>query len=165
MSEEFSFEHDLAIDLDNLHEEWRMHPQIRKKYADELAHLEKVAKKAHEHVKVVRSRLIKEAKALKQPSADLREAHYREHKDHVDAKNKQIEAEYNLSMAWNAVKAFDDRKHSLENAVKLLLANYFAAPREERIIEPGKRIVDKARDETTQKGRAKVNDNRRRRTV
>ena len=162
---EFNFQKEVAIDLDDLHEEWRMHPQIRHKYAAEVSHLDRVVKKAHEHVKVTRSRLIREAKEAKLSSADLREAHYREHKDHQKAKDEQINAEYNLSMAWAALNAFDDRKNALENEVKLWIRNYFATPREERTVDGGKCIMQVAKDEKVQKGRAVVNKRRRQRSV
>ena len=159
---EFNFLEDLNIDLDNLHEEWRAHSSIRYKYASEVSYLDRVVKKAHEHVKVTRSRLIKEAKEAKLSSADLREGYYREHKDHISAKNKQIDAEYELSMAWNALNAFDDRKNALENEVKLWIRNYFSAPTEERQIEPGKGIVAKGRDEASGKARETMNRERAR---
>ena len=164
MSEEndFDFENEIAIDLDNLHEEWRTHSSIRYKYASEISHLDRVVKKAHEHVKVTRSRLIREAKGAKLSSADLREGYYREHEDHISAKNEQIDAEYDLSMAWNALNAFDDRKNALENEVKLWIRNYFSAPTEERQIEPGKGIAAKGRDEASGKARETMNRKRTR---
>ena len=160
---DLNFEQDVAIDLDDLHNEWARHAQVRYRYAEEVSYLERVCKKAHEKVKTVRSRLIREAKELKLSSADLREAYYREHKDHQEAKDEQINAEYDLSMAWNALNAFDDRKYALQDEVKLWIRNYFATPREERMVEGGKRIEDINRDKTSQKQRAATNQTRRRR--
>ena len=160
----FNFNEEVAIDLDSLHEEWQTHAQIRRKYAAEISYLEKVAKKAHEKVKITRARLIREAKELKLSSADLREAHYREHKDHQAAKDAQIEAEYQLSMAWNAVNAFDDRKVALENEVKLWTRNYYATPREERMVEGGKKFIDEQnaiREEKVETQRTEINRRRR----
>ena len=164
---DFDYEKEVAIDLDNLHEEWRSHAQTRKKYADEVTHLEKVKAKADENVKVTRSRLIKEIKSnpalSRQLTSDaLREAHYRTHPDHEKAKDELIEAEYNLGMAWNALRSFDDRKFGLENEVKLWMANYFATPTERRDVEPGKRIMESAKSEIVKKSRKEVNQRRRR---
>lgn len=159
---EFNLMEELNIDLDNLHEEWKIHVSLRYKYAQETAHLDRVVKKAHEHVKVTRSRLIREAKDAKLSSADLREGYYREHEDHISAKNKQIDAEYELSMAWNALNAFDDRKNALENEVKLWIRNYFSSPTEERQIDPGKSISAKGRDEASGKAREIMNRKRAR---
>lgn len=161
---ESNFQNDLAIDLDSLESEWQTHPQIRHNYAVEVAHCDRVAKKAHEKVKVTRSKLIREAKELKLTSADLREAHYREHKDHKEAKEEQIEAEYNLGIAWAALNAFDDRKNALENEVKLWTRNYFATPREERMVDGGKKIVERNRDKKAQGHREGLNRKRVRKT-
>jgi len=161
-----NYNEDVAIDLDNLHEEWRTHAQTRKDYADEVSYMEKVVKQAHEHVKVTRSRLIKLAKQDKTLTSDaLRETFYRTHPDHVEAKDDHIDAEYELGMAWNVLKSFDDRKFALENHVKLWSRNYFATPREGREIEPGKRVMDQAKDEVVTKSRTEVNARRRRRNT
>lgn len=159
---EFDFENDVAINLDDLHEEWRTHAQARYQYAKEVAYCDKIVKKAHEYVKVTRSKLIKEAKELKLSSADLREAHYRDHKDYIAARDAQIDAEYELGMAWNALQAFDDRKIALENEVKLWTRNYFSSPTEERQIQPDKSIAIEGKDKATQKARSGMNKRRSR---
>ena len=170
--DELNFNEDIAIDLDNLHEEWQTHAQMRYKYAKHISYLEKVSKKAHEKVKVVRSQLTKKATKDpkgccgidKAPTAPVIEAYYRTHPDHEAAKNELIDAEYELSMAWNAVKAFDDRKNSLENEVKLWIRNYFATPSEERMADGGKKFIEmqnemqnQVRGETVQKQREGLN--------
>ena len=48
----FDFEKENDIDLDNLHEEWRTHSQVRYKYAAEVAHLDKVAKQQRKLIEV-----------------------------------------------------------------------------------------------------------------
>ena len=160
--QKIDFENDIAIDLDDLHEEWRTHAQTRKKYADEVSYLEKKKQKAWELTKVTRSRLIREAKELKLSSADLREAYFRENEEYQKAKEDQIDIEYNLSMAWNALNAFDNRKDALENEVKLWTRSYFAAPTEERMVQGGKRIEDTVIDKTSQKIRGEANQTRKR---
>jgi len=164
---EFDFDNDVAIDLDNLHNEWATHAASRKKYADEISYLDKIVKKSHEKVKVIRSQLLKEAsqnKELKLTSADLRESYYRDHKDHKEAKDTQITSEYNLSMAWNALNAMDDRKYALQDEVKLWIRNYYATPREERMTEAGKiKLLEQIEGEKVQTHREKINTNRRQR--
>lgn len=175
--DDLNFENDIAIDLDRLHEEWQTHAQLRYKYAKHISYLEKVVKKAHEKVKVVRSQLtrdaMKDSKGCcgidKAPTAPLIEAYYRTHPEHEAAKTELIDAEYNLSMAWNSVKAFDDRKNSLENEVKLWTRNYFATPTEERMVDGGKKFIemqnemqDEIRDEKVQIQREGLNKRRRR---
>ena len=164
---EFDFDNDVAIDLDDLHMEWAKHAGKRKKYADEISYLDKVVKKSHEKVKVTRSRLIRETKEnpeLKLTSDSLREAYYREHEDHQKARKEQIDAEYELSMAWNALNAMDDRKYALQDEVKLWIRNYFATPREERMTEAGKiKLLEQIEGEKVQTHREKINTNRRQR--
>lgn len=158
MDNEFDFENDVAIDLDDLHTEWKNHAEIRYKYAKEISYLDKVAKKSREKVKVIRSKLTKEAKENGAGNAQLQEAYYRTHEDHIKAKEEQIDAEYELSMAWNALNGFDDRKIALENEVKLWTRNYFSSPTEEKTIN----IQLKETDSTTESVRSKMNLKRRR---
>lgn len=162
---EFNFEKDQAIDLDDLHEEWRAHAQIRHKYAGEVSHLDKILKKANEDLNSVKSRLIRQCKE-ENPKFTVQQidGFCIEHKDYIKARDNVIESEYNLNMAKNAVKAFDDRKSALENEVKLWLGNYFATPTEHRMAEPGKRIdvMNTAKNEKVQEGRQTVNRRRKR---
>lgn len=155
---ELNYEEDVAIDLDNLHEEWRTHASIRQKYAAEVSYCERVVKQAHENVKVVRSKLIRQCKKINKGfTAPQVEGWYREHEKHIKAKDDHIEAEYELSMAWNALKAMDDRKFALENEVELWKRDYFSTPSESRSVEGGKKIVDMGRDKTTTQSREAVN--------
>jgi len=158
---EFDFESDVAIDLDDLHMEWADHAHRRYRYAVEVSYLKKKVDQAQEQVKIIRSHLIHEAKEMKLSSADLREAYYREHENYIAAREAQIDAEYKLAMAWNALQAMDDRKFALENEVELWKRNYFAPPREHRSVESGKRIEDMERDKKVQKQRETMNRRRR----
>jgi len=167
---ELNFAEDLAIDLDDLHEEWRKHAGTRYKYACELTDLEKIVRKAEEKIKVVRSNLRKEVwkdpeKTCDKPKVTDKdvEAYYRTHEDHKEAKDNLIDAKHNLSMAWNAVHAFDDRKVALENEVKLHGRAYFATPREEREVKSGKLIIDTNREKVQTTQRGALNKKRKRR--
>lgn len=173
---DFDFDNEVAIDLDNLHEEWRTHPQVRYKYAKEVAYLDKVVKQQRKLIEVKKAKL-KEATShlilqikVDNPKATVQqvEATIVGHKEIKlpeeelsNTQNELIVLEYNFNMARNALQAFDDRKTALENEVKLWRANYFASPTEERTIDPGKGIVAKGRDETTQKVRKSMNRKRR----
>jgi len=159
------FENDLAIDPDELDEEWLKHPMLFAKYSNMASDLERIAKKAHEHVKVTRSRLIRNYKK-KEPKATQQqvEGHYREHPDHLSAKEIMIDAEYDHSMARNAVFAFTHRRQALENLVKLILQDWFSAPRDPKVITGGKRLVDMKRSETSEKVRAATQPRSRTRT-
>jgi len=162
MKKGLNFEDQIAINLDNLHEEWAAHAQTRYEYACEVSHLELKNKKIHEKLKTIRSELLKEAKEQGANNASLQEAYYRTHEDYISAKKDNIEAEYNLSMAWNALVAFDNRKNALENEVKLWKSNYFSSPTEERQIESSKNISVKSKEEASKKVRAGMNKRRTR---
>lgn len=176
-SNEFDFENEVAIDLDNLHEEWRTHASIRHKYAREVAHLDKVCKQQRKLIEVKKTKLkeaisvlvlaIKELNSkftvqqvdativghteIKEPEKEL-----------SDTQNKLINLEYDLNMSKNALQAFDDRKIGLENEVKLWTRNYFSSPTEERQIELGKGIAAKGRDAASGKARETMNRKRAR---
>lgn len=153
-----NFENDIEIDLDDLHMEWANHAARRKRYADEVSRLEDIVKVIHQKEKVLRSKLIMEAKEKGQSNAILQEAYYRTHPTHEKIKQERIQAEYNLSMGLNALRAMDDRKFALENEVELWKRDYFAPPRERRPI-PGKTIDN---DENQKALRQRTGLNRKR---
>jgi len=159
--QELNFSEDVAIDLDDLHMECARHPQLRKKYADEVAFQEDKLKKIHQQEKVCRSKLILEAKEKGHTNAAQQEAYYRTHDDHIKIKDEKIQTEYDLSMAWNALKAMDDKKFSLEKEISLWIGNYYATIRENRETEPGKIKIKEIQEMTVQKQRKSLNRSRK----
>lgn len=161
---EFNFEDDISIDLDNLHEEWRAHAQTRYKYASHVSYLDKVLRKIGEEIATVKAKLIKECKtANAKATVQQIDAFCIENKDHIAVRNKQIQAEYELGMIKNALRAFDDRKAALENEVKLWTANYFSFPNEEkRNGDNNKNVAAKGREEATTNARTTMNKKRTR---
>ena len=180
---ELNFENDVAIDLDNLHEEWALHAHKRKAYADEVAFLSKQIKQQTKLIDVKKSQLKKEESRItiviksENPKATMQQIDAElilstdtglktAQLAFSDEEDKKIEMEYNLNMAQNALKAMDDKKQALENEVVLWSRDYFATPREKREIMPGKQIQSikqEIRDEKTQLSRTVVNERRRRR--
>lgn len=140
---DLDYKNDKAIDPDNLHEENFRQPSIYDKYATHATEMEKSAKRAGEKVKTIRSQVLLAAKRNnpKLTAAEL-EATYRVDPDYIDAVEEKIEAEYEQSMAMNAVWTMGQKRHSLERANELFLGNYFAAPREPKKVKPGKRIAE-----------------------
>ncbi len=137
-----NYEQDLAIDIHDLAREWLYQPLLFMKYSEELAKARKRLAFQEEKIKVIRSELIKEAsnKSEGGKSADLREAYYRTHPKHKEAKEKEIELAYEVNILESAVFAFNQRKVALENDVKLLIAQYFAGPKEPQTLPAGKRF-------------------------
>ena len=130
-----NIDRDLRIDESALDIEWLNQPRIFMRYAMAAAEAERVAKRAKEKVKTIRSELIREVAKSPQettgkakPTAQDTEAYYRVHEDYIEAKEELTEAEFENSLLWNAVSAFHQRKLCLENLVRLNGQQYFAGP-------------------------------------
>lgn len=142
MDKELSYKEDLRIDSTALDVEWLNQANIFMRYAEELAHAERVLGRAHEHVKVIRSELILEIQhrgtvtindqEVKVKNADMVEAAYRTDTRHQEAKREMAIAEHDVNILRSAVSAFRMRKDALENLVRLYGQQYFAGPREPR---------------------------------
>lgn len=151
------FEADLKINLDELHIDWRDQPAKRYKYACEVSYLDKALNKLVEKISVTKATLIKECKQ-ENPKFTVQQidGYCAENPDFAGMKDEQINAMYDLNMAKNALKAFDDLKMALENEVKLWKGDYFSTPIEEK--ETGKiSIREKSLDEATKKTRRILN--------
>ena len=178
---ELNFSDDVAIDLDDLHMEWATHAHKRKDYADEVAFL---ARQIKQHIKLIdvkKAQLKKEESRItiaikaENPKATVQQidAALMLSDDEMlkaaqlavsDAEDEKINMEYDLNSAQNALKAMDDKKTAMENEVSLWKGNYFATPRENRDVEPGKiKITDKIKGEKTKASRETVNRKRRER--
>lgn len=131
------YEKDLAIDPDQLDIAALEQTNLAMRYSKEAAHYERVAKKAHERVKTLRSQLIKEAnedpdevlgKGIKATGPNV-EAYYRDHPEYKQAKIALIESEYDRDLATEAAKHISfQRKNMIEVLAQLLQAEYFAGP-------------------------------------
>lgn len=157
------FEENLKINLDELNEDWKGHALKRYKYACEVSHLDKVFKKTGEAIASIKATLITQIKN-ENPKATVQqiEAFCVLSEEYIEGKNSQIETEFELNMAKNAVRAFDDRKSALENEVKLWGGNYFSSPVEDKASSPDEvSMKTKIKDEVTKKTRRRMNQNKR----
>lgn len=128
---------DMAIDVTALDVEWAEQAELSMQYGRMWAEAQDAASKAEEHVKYMRSKLIRRAskdpetclgKGLKATDTQL-EAYYRTHKDYLAAKDDWLEKVNDLNLiaiAKNEI-AFT-RKSALENLVTLHGQGYFAGP-------------------------------------
>ncbi len=177
---EFNFSEDVAIDLDDLHNEWATHAHKRKKYADEVAWLDQKIKQQVRLTDVKKSQLKKEEArviiAIKilnsKATVQQIEAEIMLSNDDglkvaalalSDAEQEKINMEYDLNIAKNALKAMDDKKEALENEVALWSRNYFATPRERRDIPAGKIIENEIAGQKAEVQRTEINRRRSRR--
>lgn len=173
-----NFTNDVSIDLDDLHNEWARHPYIRKKYADEVAHLEREVKQKSKEVDLQKSKLkaaaskavlrIKEENpkfTVQQVDAAMADAEETEGPEEVlrTLQSELINMEYDLNIAKNALKAMDDRRAALENEVQLWKADYYSAPSERRQAQSAKILPmeDEIADATVSDSRNEVNRRRR----
>jgi hypothetical protein len=148
--EHFDYDADLSIDLNFLHLECEKHPKLFMKYSKEASRAKRAASWAEEKVKTLRSQLVKEAntnpdmylgKGIK-PTAPIVEAYYRDHPDYCNAKREWIEAVYYADLMSGTVFAFQARKLSLENEVKLHGQQYYSVPAIENLSEAAKQFND-----------------------
>ncbi len=159
-----NFEQDIEIDASALDVELLRQATLFYKYTENEAQKKRELAEAHERIKTIRSELIREAgndKTIK--NATQLEAFYRNDEEYQQAKQDHIEAEYEANMASNAVWAMNQRKVSLENLVKLALADYFARPVEPRDLQ-GEVDKLKEREEETTASRSRAKRKLKRRS-
>lgn len=133
---QLNYEKDCNIDESSLDVEWLEQTTIAMKYGKYWAFCKKNVAQIEEELKLIKSELIKEAnenpvqccKKEKPTAVDI-EAYYRDHKRHKEAKQKFIEAQYELDIAEIAKNEISfTRKATLEALVTLFGQQYFAGP-------------------------------------
>ena len=155
------FEKDMQIDQGRLDEEWLNQPGLFMRYAKLAAQAKARLDRAKENVKIIRSECIKDAKErLEKPTAQLIEADYRTRTKYIRAKEEAIDAEYSYNILDSAVFALQQRKMALENLVRLLGQEYFAAPSEPKTVG----YYKKKKEEVKSKSRARSRKTKRTRT-
>lgn len=147
---ELDYKTDLEIDPDALDVEWLNQAQTFMKYAVEATEARAKLDRAKENLDVVkaeqdaivRAELTKAGGKVTEAivySAIIQKPAYREASENV------IEKKYDADLLISAVRAFDQRKETLENLVRLQGQQYFAGPTEPRDLsrEATKRIKQK----------------------
>lgn len=156
------YEKDLGIDPYALDEEWLRQPGLYMRYSEAVAEAQRVRDQAKEKIDVEKAVL--DQAIRKDPGkyglerltetvvagAILLQPSY---KQAVDA---YIDVNYRFNILQSAVRAFDHKRAALENEVKLWLGSYFSGPKAPRDIPGGKRIVDMARDNVSNRAREEV---------
>jgi hypothetical protein len=136
------YQTDIRIDETALDVEWLEQSSLAMKYGKHWAICRKRLTEADEKVKVIRAELV--AQANKNPikccnkdkpnAADI-EAFYRNSQRHKEAKEKWVQAQYELDIAEIAKNEISyTRKVALENLVRLHGQQYFAGPKVPRDI-------------------------------
>jgi hypothetical protein len=158
-----NYKDDISIDPESLDLEWLRHSNKFMKYSKLKAEAKRDLDKAKEKKKTIRSQLILEARKGGEnligckPTDSSVEAWYRTQDEYIEAIEELADAEYEFNILEGAVFAFQNRKTALENLVKLMLAGYFAAPKEPKDVNRDwkKDSLDKVSEKQTEKIKTK----------
>lgn len=160
---------ELEIDFSQLDVEWGRQDFLLAKYIKACAFAEKMVRKAEEKVKFTRSTLILEVtedpegclgKGQK-ATAQTVEAYYRTNEDYKEAKSELSNAMYIRDLVLGEKSRCYGRKTILEEATKLSLAGWFAAPLVPRELnELVKKIEEQKIKEVDRKIREKSDEKR-----
>lgn len=147
--DDFNYQKEVEIDESSLDLEWLNHPSKVLKVTELQAQLKKELDMASEELSCIKAELdlairrdprkygIEKITETAIGSATQMDENYQE------ATQKVIDARYEYQNAQGAVTAFDHRKSSLENLVKLLNQGYFAGPSLPRNISEEKELKSK----------------------
>lgn len=157
----YNFEHDVAINVHKLDRCWLEQPTLMMRYGELQADADRVAKRAKEKVKTIRSEITLVAArdgipGVDKPTGGVIEAHYRDNEEYKEAKSEMIDAEHTASILKHAVDALRNRRDALSNLVTLLLAGYFSSPKEPKGSEYGKEADSKQSQRVDERARRKL---------
>lgn len=128
------YEKDVEIDKDQLDKEWLNQSGLALRYGRYWAECFRKNQQAQEKVKLLRSKLIKKVTFTPtehlpsgtKPTGPVIEAFYRTDEKYIKAKEKMVEAQYELNVAEIAKKEISvTKKAALTNLVELHNQGYF----------------------------------------
>lgn len=132
-----NYEQDVEIDENALDIEWLDQASLAIKYGRNWAECKQKFTQAEEKIKLVRSELMRDVNddpdgclgdGVK-PTGPNIESYYRNHKNHIAAKDEWVKLGFEMNVAEIAYKEISyARKAALENLVKLHGQQYFAGP-------------------------------------
>ena len=131
---EHDYDKDLSINPLELDIEWIQQPRKYRYWSELLADAKRELDKAKAEIPIIHSKLLMqirknpEAFNIEKVTEGTVEAAINIHTDYIAITNKVIDLKYNVDILFSAVNAFEQRKTALENLVKLLGQQYFAAP-------------------------------------
>lgn len=154
---------ELEVDFDQLDVEWGTYDSVLDKYLKASAYCDKLAKKAHEQVKFIRSKLILDVTSDPQGClgkgqkavASTIEAYYRTNEEYLKAKEEQIDADYVVDLVNGLKSRAYTKKIILQEAAKLSLMGWFSSPMEPRGLQE---LVDKIQKAKDDEGNKKIRE-------
>ena len=134
MKDDLDYEDDILIDPDRLDVEWINQPVLFNQYSRKCAEAKRQLDEVKSNLDVVRAETAKKVrsdpkkyKIEKVTESQINDAVMTSVK-YMQANDELIEARFEADLLLSAVRAFDQRKTALENLVRLLGQDYFAAP-------------------------------------
>lgn len=163
--EDYNYDQDLFIDINQLEVEWLNQPHRYKKYAALCMDAEDSKNKAKQSLDLKKAILDGEIRDnLKEQGIKVTEAQVLsqilQHDDYLEVEDNYNKKCHEYNILKVAVESFRQRKSALENLVKLALAEWFSAPIEPRSIESIRQISYNEIDEMVIKN---LNNKKRRR--
>lgn len=128
------YDKDIRIDETALDVEWLEQPMLMRKYGQYQAETRQAMSLAKERLEYIKAKLDREIRSdpdaygLPKTTEGAISGAITLHEDYQDAMKDYIDAQYENDVAIAAVKAFEQRKTSLENLVRLYGQQYFAGP-------------------------------------
>lgn len=128
------YERDIVIDETALDVEWLEQPVIMRRYGQYQAETRQAMSLAKERLEYIKAKLDREIRSdpdsygLVKATEGAISGTITLHDDYQDAMKDFLDAQYENDVAVAAVKAFEQRKTSLENLVRLHGQQYFAGP-------------------------------------
>lgn len=138
--EDYNYDQDLFIDIDQLEVEWLTQPHRYRKYAELCSDAESEKQEAKQFLDLKKAELDGVIRNnLKEQEVKITEAQVAaqvlQHNDYLEAEDNYNKKCHNYNILKVAVESFHQRKTALENLVKLALAEWFSAPIEPRSIQ------------------------------
>lgn len=189
MTDDLNYERDLEININELHKEWLRQPNLYYRYAEAWAEANKELGKAKRRLEVVKKEAKKvidetfselsfaarkggeDVIGVKPTEASIQawvlsQERYKEVVEEQEgavekATQELIDAQYEVDITHEGIKAFDERKTSLEQEVFLWGGQYFSSPKEPFDIDGDPDFVDgriknKVLNEASDKQRKKM---------
>ena len=153
---EYNYDEDVAIDPDNILEEWLQLSSQFFNYAKAIANIEKEVQQIWEKKKVIKAQLVAVAKTNGAKNDADREAYYRPHPDYQKATQDLINIQHERDLITAARDSFYRKEKGLEGAsVILMKTELYMEGRKDIQIPGGKRIVNILKEKNATERRAR----------
>ena len=153
---EYNYDEDVAIDPDNILEEWLQLSSQFFNYAKAIANIEKEVQQIWEKKKVIKAQLVAEAKTNGAKNDADREAYYRPHPGYQKATQDLINIQHERDLITAARDSFYRKEKGLEGAsVILMKTELYMEGRKDIQIPGGKRIVNILKEKKATERRAR----------